>query len=214
MSKIAVLGSGQVGQVLADGFLKHGHEVMRASREPAKLEKWKTTAGAKAHVGSPAEAAKWGDSAVLAVKGSAAEAAIEQAGPQNLAGKLVMDATNPIADAPPQNGVLRYFTNLDESLMERLQREFADARFVKAFSSVGNSLMINPQFKGGKPTMFICGNDEPAKQTVRGILDQFGWETADMGKVEAARAIEPLCMLWLIPGFLRNEWSHAFKLLT
>jgi 8-hydroxy-5-deazaflavin:NADPH oxidoreductase len=61
--------------------------------------------------------------------------------------------------------------------------------------------------------MFICGNDEAAKRTVRGILDQFGWETADLGKAEAARAIEPLCMLWCIPGFLRNEWAHAFKLL-
>jgi len=213
MSKIAVLGSGQVGQVLADGFLKHGHEVMRASREPAKLEKWKTTAGAKAHVGSPAEAAKWGDSAVLAVKGSAAEAAIEQAGPQNLAGKLVMDATNPIADAPPQNGVLRYFTNLDESLMERLQRKAPDAHFVKVFSSVGNAFMINPKLPGGPPTMFICGNDKGAKAEVKKILDQFGWDTADMGSVEAARAIEPLCMLWCIPGLTQNSWSHAFKLL-
>ena len=95
-----------------------------------------------------------------------------------------------------------------------MQREFPQARLVKAFNSVGHALMVNPQFKGGKPTMFICGNDEAAKRTVRGILDQFGWETADMGKAEGARAIEPLCMLWLIPGFLGNEWSHAFKLLT
>jgi predicted dinucleotide-binding enzyme len=154
-----------------------------------------------------------GELLVLAVKGTAAADALRLAGPANLAGKPVIDATNPIADGPPVNGVLKFFTNLDESLMERLQREFTGARLVKAFNSVGNALMINPQFKGGKPTMFICGNDEAAKQTVRGILDQFGWETADMGKAEAARAIEPLCMLWLIPGFVRNEWSHAFKLL-
>jgi 8-hydroxy-5-deazaflavin:NADPH oxidoreductase len=74
--------------------------------------------------------------------------------------------------------------------------------------------MVNPQFKSGKPTMFICGNDEAAKLTVSGILDQFGWETADMGKAEAARAIEPLCMLRCIPGFLHNQWVHAFKLLV
>ncbi len=135
------------------------------------------------------------------------------AGAANLAGKPVIDATNPIADSPPTNGVLKFFTNLDELLMERLQREFPDARFVKAFNSVGNSRMVNPQFSGGKPTMFICGNDETAKKIDNGILDQFGWETADMGKVEAARAIEPLCMLWCIPGFLRQEWSDAFKLL-
>jgi 8-hydroxy-5-deazaflavin:NADPH oxidoreductase len=107
--------------------------------------------------------------------------------------------------------VLKFFTNLDESLMERLQREFADARLVKAFNTVGNSLMVNRQFAGGKPTMFICGNDEAAKKIVSDILDQFGWEIADMGKVEAARAIEPLCTLWCIPGFL--DWTHAFKLL-
>ena len=78
---------------------------------------------------------------------------------------------------------------------------------------MGNPCMVNPHFDGGKPIMFICGNNEAAKKKVSGILDQFGWETADMGGVEAARAIEPLGMLWCIPGFLRNEWTHAFKLL-
>jgi predicted dinucleotide-binding enzyme len=135
------------------------------------------------------------------------------AGAGSLAEKTVIDVTNPIADVPPVNGVLKYYTSLDESQMERLQRAFVRVHFVKAFNSVGNAFMVTPQFKGGKPTMFICGNDEPAKQVVRGILDQFGWETADMGKVEAARAIEPLCILWCIPGFLRNDWAHAFKLL-
>ena len=109
--------------------------------------------------------------------------------------------------------MLKFFTSHDESLMERLQREFSGARFVKAFSSVGNRPFVNPQYKAGKPTLFICGNDDAAKKTVTQILDQFGWETADMGQVEAARAIEPLCMLWCIPGFLRNERAHAFKLL-
>jgi predicted dinucleotide-binding enzyme len=140
--------------------------------------------------------------------------ALRAAGAENLAGKTVMDATIPIADEPPVDGVLSFFTSPNEALMERLQLEFPSARFVKAFNSVGNSCMVNPQFKGGKPTMFICGNYEAAKQAVRGIVDQFGWETADMGKAEAARAIEPLCMLWCIRGFLRNEWNHAFKLLT
>ena len=150
---------------------------------------------------------------MLAVKGTVALDALRSAGTTNLAGKTVIDATNPIADAPPINGVLKFFTDLDESLMERLQRDFPSARFVKAFNSVGNAHMVNPRFKSGKPTMFICGNDEAARKTVTGILDQFGWETADMGKAEAARAIEPLCMLWCIPGFLRQEWGHAFKLL-
>src|SRR5215472_771919 len=210
--KVGVLGSGDVGKTLGGGFLKHGHEVMMGTRTAAKLSDW-AAQNTKARVGSFADAAAFAEMVVLAVKGTASADACRAAGAKNLSGKVVIDATNPIADAPPVNGVLKFFTNLDESLMERLQREFASARFVKAFNSVGNALMINPQFKGGKPTMFICGNDEAAKQTVRGVLDQFGWETADMGKAEAARAIEPLCMLWCIPGFLHNEWTHAFKLL-
>jgi predicted dinucleotide-binding enzyme len=201
-----------VAKVLAGGFLKHGHQVMLGTRTSSTLADW-AKQNPKGRVGTFADAARFADLVVLAVKGTVALEALRGAGASNLAGKPVIDATNPIADSPPVHGVLKFFTNLDESLMERLQREFAEARFVKAFNSVGNPLMINPHFKEGKPTMFICGNDEAAKQTVRGILDQFGWETADMGKAEAARAIEPLCMLWLIPGFLRNEWSHAFKLL-
>jgi 8-hydroxy-5-deazaflavin:NADPH oxidoreductase len=213
MPKIAVLGSGQVGQVLADGFLKHGHEVMRGSRDPKKLADWKTGAGAKGQTGTFAEASKWADTVLLAVKGGAAEEVIEQAGADHLAGKTVMDATNPIADAPPQNGVLRFFTDLNESLMERLQKKVPAARFVKVFSSVGNAFMVNPKFPGGPPTMFICGNDKAAKAEVVKYLEQFGWDAADMGAVEAARAIEPLCMLWCIPGLTQNSWTHAFKLL-
>jgi len=211
--KVGVLGSGDVAKTLAAGFLKHGHEVVVGTRTPAKLADWAAENPAS-RVGSFADAASFADVVVLAVKGTAAADALRAAGASNVAGKPVIDATNPIADIPPTNGVLRFFTDLDESLMERLQREFEDARLVKAFNSVGSIRMVNPQFAGGKPTMFICGNDDAAKQTVTGILDQFGWETADMGKAEAARAIEPLCMLWCIPGFLRNEWVHAFKLLT
>ena len=151
---------------------------------------------------------------VLAVKGSAASEALRGGGENALEGKVVIDSCNPIADEPPTNGILKFFTTLNESLMEQLQRDFPKARLVKAFNSVGSAFMVDPNFEDGKPTMFICGNNEDAKKTVSGILDQFGWEAADMGGVEAARAIEPLCMLWCIPGFLRNEWNHAFKLLT
>lgn len=211
--KVGVLGSGDVAKALASGFLKHGHEVMVGSRTPGKLKDWAEQDG-KAHTGTFFDAAAFGELVVLAVKGLSAAEALRLAGAENLADKPVIDATNPIADAPLVNGVLQFFTDLQESLMEKLQKEFPGAHFVKAFNSVGSVCMVNPQFKGGKPTMFICGNQEAAKQVVRGILDQFGWETADMGAAEAARAIEPLCMLWCIPGFLRNEWMHAFKLLT
>jgi hypothetical protein len=213
MSKVAVLGSGQVGQVLADGFLKHGHTVMRGTRDSAKLADWKQAAGDNASVGTFAEAAQFGDVVVLAVKGSAAEAVLELAGADHLAGKLVLDATNPIADEAPENGVIRFFTGPNDSLMERLQAKHTKANFVKCFSCVGNAHMVNPDFGGTQPTMFICGDSADAKAEARAILDQFGWETEDMGAVQAARAIEPLCILWCIPGFIRNQWTHAFKLL-
>jgi hypothetical protein len=211
--QVGILGSGEVAKTLAGGFVKHGHEVTIGSRSPAKLADWAKD-NPKVRTGTFADAAGFGTLVVLAVKGTAAHEALQLAGGRNLAGKAVIDATNPIAEAPPTNGVLQFFTEINGSLMERLQKDFSSAHLVKAFNSVGSSGMVNPQFKGGPPTMFICGNDEAAKTTVRGVLDQFGWETADMGKAEAARAIEPLCMLWCIPGFLRNDWVHAFKLLN
>jgi len=210
--KIGILGSGIVAQTLAAGFVKHGHQAMLGTRDAGKLADWSAKNG-DVRIGGVAEAAGFGETVVLAVKGSAAAEVLRAAGPAGLAGKTVVDATNPIAEAPPDDGVLHFFTDLDESLMEKLQRAFPEARFVKAFNSAGAALMVNPNLPGGKPTMFICGNDDGAKKTVRGILDQFGWETADMGTAAAARAIEPLCILWCIPGFRENSWTHAFKLL-
>ncbi len=210
--KVGILGSGDVGQALAEGFLKHGHSVKVGTRTPAKLADW-AGKNPKGTVGSFAEAAAFAELVILAVHGTATGDVLRSAGAPNIKGKTVIDATNPIEDAPPLNGVLKFFTNVNESLMERLQTEFPDAAFVKAFNSVGSSLMVNPDFGSEKPTMFICGNDGTAKASVGTVLGQFGWEVADMGGVEAARAIEPLCILWCIPGFLRNEWTHAFRLL-
>jgi predicted dinucleotide-binding enzyme len=209
--KIGVIGSGIVGQTLANGLHQHGYGVMLGTNTPSKRDQ--LAAKTLAPIGSFEETATFGDIVVLATKGAAAEAAIDAAGPDHLRGKTVIDTTNPIADAPPVNGVLKFFTTLDDSLMERLQRRVPDARFVKAFSCVGNARMVNPDFKGTRPTMFICGNEAAAKSEVSAILDQFGWEVADMGLVEAARAIEPLCILWCIPGFRDNSWTHALKLL-
>jgi predicted dinucleotide-binding enzyme len=211
--KVGVLGSRDVAKTLAGGFLKHGHSVKIGSRSPAKLADW-AAQNSGSFAGTFAEAAEFGEVVVLAVKGNAAAEALSLAGKTNLAGKTVIDACNPIEDAPPEKGVLRFFSDINHSLMETLQSQFSDARLVKAFNSVGFPCMINPEFAGGKPTMFICGNDEAAKKQVTQINEQFGWETADMGPAEAARAIEPLCMLWCIPGFTRNDWTHAFKLLT
>ncbi len=210
--KIGILGSGDVARALADGFLQYRHDVTLGTRHPDKLAPW-LEKHPNAQVNGFKEAAAFGEIIVLAVKGTAAGDVLKAAGAEQLNGKIVIDATNPISDESPDNGVLRFFTSLDESLMERLQMEFPDAKFVKAFNSVGNAFMVDPKFADGKPTMFICGNDKMAKEQVTAILHQFSWDTMDMGGMEAARAIEPLCMLWCIPGFLHNEWAHAFKML-
>jgi 8-hydroxy-5-deazaflavin:NADPH oxidoreductase len=210
--KIGILGSGQVPQTLAAGFIKHGHQVMLGTRDTAKLADWQSK-HASALVGSFDQTAAFGELIVLAVKGSGAVNALRAVNTAHIAGKTIIDTTNPISDVPPTNGVLHYFTAANDSLMEQLQREFPTANFVKAFNSVGSAFMVNPAFAGGPPTMFICGNDDGAKATVKTLLDQFGWQTEDMGKVESARAIEALCILWCAPGFIRNQWTHAFKLL-
>jgi 8-hydroxy-5-deazaflavin:NADPH oxidoreductase len=143
-----------------------------------------------------------------------AENALELAGAGNLAGKTIIDATNPLADGPPVDGVLPFTTGPNESLGEKLQAKVPRSHVVKAFNSVGNNRMINPQFEQGTPTMFLCGNNAEAKAKVAEIIVQFGWEPFDCGAIVAARALEPLCMLWCIPGFLRGQWTHAFKVLT
>lgn len=209
--KIGILGSGGVATTLAAGFIAHGHEVMLGTREPGKLGAWRA-AHPKAQVGGVVDAAAFGQIAVLAAKGTAADAVLRSAG-RALDGKVVIDTTNPIADAPPVQGVLQFFTGPNDSLLERLQQSHPTLRLVKAFSSVGQGLMVNPKLPGGRPSMFIAGDDATAKAEVTRILDAFGWDTEDMGGALAARAIEPLCMLWCIPGFARNDWTHAFKVL-
>jgi predicted dinucleotide-binding enzyme len=212
MAKVGILGSGDVGKTLAKGFLKHGYQVAIGTDHAEKLAEFKRE-NPQIETVTFEQAAQSGDIVVLCVKGTIAEKIIEKV-KRHLSGKTVIDTTNPIADAPPENGVLKFFTSLEESLVERLQKIAPDAQFVKAFNSIGSGLMINPDFRDNtKPTMFICGNNDDAKRKVYEILEKFGFEIEDMGKAESARAIEPLCMLWCIPGFLRNEWTHAFKLL-
>jgi predicted dinucleotide-binding enzyme len=209
--RFGVLGSGEVGQALAKGLAAAGYGVHIGTRRPGKLAAFSKKTGIPD--ASFKDVAAWAEAIVLAVKGTAALEVVELAGPKNFQGKLVVDTTNPISDDPPQDGVLHYFTGPNESLMERLQAAHPKAAFVKAFNSVGADLMVHPAINGGPPTMFYCGNDAPAKTVVAKILEQFGWEGADMGGAIAARAIEPLAQLWCIPGFRENDWDHAFRLL-
>lgn len=205
--RIGIIGSGAVARTLAAGFLNHGHEVMLGTRQPAQLAAF-AAQHPQALIGTTGDAATYAELAVLAVKGTAAIDALRGAA-KYLAGKTVIDTTNPIDDDASVHGVMASFTGPDDSLLERLQREFPLLLFVKAFNSVDAASMVEPQRDGGSPTMFIAGDDAGAKAEVSALLDQFGWAVADMGRCAAARAIEPL----YLPGFFHNDWMHAHKLL-
>ena len=211
MKKIGIIGSGTVALTLAKGFVKYSYDVMVGSNTSAKhAELLQKVPGVK--TGTFSEAAAFGDMLVFAVKGSKALEALKQIDLSLINGKTIIDATNPIADAPPVNGVIQYTTSLSHSLLEQLQAAAPEVNFVKAFSCIGNAYMVDPAFDK-KPAMFYCGNNDEARLQVEQVLQQFGHDPVDMGKAEAARAIEPLAMLWCIPGFLRNDWTHAFAYL-
>jgi len=211
MKKVGILGSGSVGQALAKGFIGDGYEVMVGSRDGHRAAAVDVALDMDVATGTFREVAAWGELVILAVKGSAAEGlAGELAG--ELSGKTLIDVTNPVSDAAPEQGVVAFFTSYDRSLAELVQAAAPEAKVVKAWNSVGHLHMIDPEF-GVRPTMPICGNNERARHEVARIVEGFGWDVEDMGALVAARAIEPLAMLWCIPGFLRNEWDHAFKIL-
>jgi predicted dinucleotide-binding enzyme len=208
--KIGILGSGDVGRTLAKGFKAHGHTVTIGSREGNKLASFSNESGiAEKSFNAVVDAS---DVVVLCVKGAVAEALVKDLSTA-LASKVVLDATNPIA-GDPKNGILRYFTGPNDSLLQRLQKAAPDAKFVKAFNSCGAGVMVNPKLSGGvTPTMFICGDDPAAKATTTTLCKELGWRAEDVGGAEGGTAIEALCQLWCAPGFVRNDWApRAFVL--
>ncbi len=213
--KIGILGSGAVGQSLGKGFAELGYEVMLGTRDPnkPKVQEWLTKTGKGVKAGTFEETAKFGEILVLCSLFRAVEDIIKLAGKDNFKGKIVIDTTNPIADAPPVNGVLKYTTGSRESAGELIQKWLPDSYIVKAFNSVGSGFMFMPKFEEGQPTMFICGNDAEAKKKVSQILTDFGWDVMDSGSIEASNALEGLCIIWCARGFLEGNWNHAFKLL-
>jgi 8-hydroxy-5-deazaflavin:NADPH oxidoreductase len=213
--KIGILGSGVVGQALGKGFASEGHEVMLGTRDPnaAKIHDWLTKTGNGVKAGTFEETARFGELIVLCPLFRAIEEVVTLAGNDNFNGKIVIDTTNPLTDEPPVNGVLKYIKVRQGSAGEMIQALLPNSHVVKAFNSVGNGFMYKPEFEEGQPTMFICGNDTKAKQTVTEILSSFGWDVMDSGSIEASNAIEGLCLIWCARGFLEGQWAHAFKLL-
>lgn len=210
--RIGVLGSGDVGRTLAAGFTGLGHEVTLGTRDPKKgpITAWAQSTGKGVSVGTFAEAAAFGDVLVLAVLGTAVEEVARLAGAKNCVGKPVIDTTNPLDMSTMPPGL---FTGTTDSLGERVQRLLPGAHVVKAFNTVGNPHMVNPDFPGGPPDMFICGDDEGAKATVTDLTRAFGWGVIDLGGIEAARYLEPLAMVWITHYFRTHSGNHAFKLL-
>ncbi|MEM2759170.1 MAG: NAD(P)-binding domain-containing protein [Nitrososphaerales archaeon] len=208
--KIGILGSGDVGRKLGDGFIELKHTVKIGTRDPSKVKEWVSKHGNNASSGSFAEAAEFGELVVIATLWAGTSNAIKLADPKNFAGKVVIDVTNPLDFS---QGFPRLSVGHTDSAGETIQRMLPHARVVKAFNIVGNPHMINPDFAGGPPTMFICGNDIAAKKIVGAMLTSFGWETIDIGAIEGSRLLEPLAMLWITYYFKANSGNHAFKLL-
>ncbi len=204
MTKIGIIGSGEVGVRLANGLSDLGYSVTVGSNTKKSIEGW------QGKVATFEQVAELNDNLILAVKGSSAEAVVKSLSGK-LANKIIIDTTNPI-EGPPTEGVLNYFTELDLSLMERLSKVAPKAKFAKALNSVGNNVMFKPDYNGVKATMFICGEDQ-AKKFTNEILTKIGWEVEDLGGYRSARLIEPLCALWCVIGFNGGGWNHAFKLL-
>jgi hypothetical protein len=211
--KIGILGTGDVGRALGSGFISRGYQVRLGGREATneKATAWAAAAGPRASTGNLADTAGFGELIVLATLWSGTENAIRLADPKNFVGKVVMDVTNPLvytANQPP-----RLALGHTDSGGEQVQRWLPGGRVVKAFNIVGHAHMVDPDFPGGPPDMFICGNDKAAKDSVTEICRLFGWPTIDIGGIEGARLLEPLCILWVEYGLKTNTWNHAFKLL-
>jgi predicted dinucleotide-binding enzyme len=213
--RVAILGSGNVGRTLASGFTEHGHEVVVGSRNPDSelVRDWLAATGGADRAVTLAEAAAWCEMAVFCPRWGhgAAENAARLVAADSLAGKIVIDTTNPLAPDPQHGPELS--VELGDSAGEQVQRWFPDARVVKAFNTVGYRLMVRPDLPGGPPTMLICGDDENAKAVVAAVLEDFGWLTADLGGIFASRAIEGVALAWILYGRRTGTHDHAFKLL-
>ena len=189
-----------VGQALAGKLVELGHEVTMGSRQAGneKAVAWAAEAGQGASEGSFADAAAFGEMVINATAGAASVEALEAAGPDNLAGKVLIDVANPLDHSQGMPPLLSFCN--DDSLGERIQRTFPEARVVKALNTMNASVMVAPGSLGETTNVFVCGNDEGAKHEVAELLRSFGWSEAqvfDLGDITAARGAEMYLPLWL-----------------
>jgi 8-hydroxy-5-deazaflavin:NADPH oxidoreductase len=211
--RVGILGTGDVARALGNGFVELGHEVRMGARSATneKSLEWVKSAGPRASPGTFEDAAAFGEVVLLCTKGTANENAIALAKQENFDGKVVIDTTNPLdfsGGMPPKLAI-----SGNDSGGEQVQRLLPKAGVVKAFNIVGNAYMFRPDFPGGPPDMFICGNDAEAKKKVTGILKDFGWPTIDIGGIEGSRYLEAMCIVWVIAGARGGNWNQAFKML-
>ena len=199
--KIAVLGTGMVGNALATKLVQLGHEIMMGSRtansEPAQA--WLQSVNGAAKIGTFAASAAFGDVVIDCTSGANSLAALRQAGSGNLRDKILIQVGNPLdfsKGMPPSLTVCN-----TDSQGEQTQRQFPDARVVKALNTVNCEIMIAPERLPGDHNLFICGNDTTAKATVTKYLsDWFGWKPGniiDLGDISNARGTEMFLALWI-----------------
>jgi predicted dinucleotide-binding enzyme len=210
---IGIIGSGAVGQALATGLAGLGHTTMIGTRDASKLAEF-TGANPAVKIGSNADAAKFGEIVLLATKWDGTKDALELAGAQHLAGKVVVDITNALDFS---SGKPALSLGWNTSAGELVQSWLPESHVVKALNIVTAAAMTHPKtFIGGDPDMFIAGNDAGAKKTVSSLLESVGWGVVDLGDITMSRYIEPLAMIWITYGF-NSGWTkttHGFKLIN
>ena len=210
--KVGILGTGDVGKALGRGFISLGHSVTMGARDAAnpKAAAWAKETGPKASAGTFSQAAQSGEVVVLATLGSVTEEILRSVGADAFRGKLVLDATNPL---DLSKGSPRLIGNVGDSAGERHQKLLPGAHVVKAFNTVGNAFMFKPDFPGGPPDMFICGDDAGAKSKATQICKDFGWGVLDVGGIDSSHFLEAMCMVWVLSAMKTGAWSQAFKML-
>lgn len=215
MKKIAVLGTGMVGNTIGKKLIELGYSVMMGSRSAnnEKAQAWVAANGQKASAGTFADAAKFGEIIFNCTKGESSLDAIKMAGLENFKGKTVIDIANPLdfsKGMPPS--LIPELSNTN-SLGEEIQRLIPEANVVKTLNIVNCEVMVDAKRSGGDPTMFICGNNAEAKEEVKAILQQFNWsDIIDLGDITTARGTEMLLPIWLRTWFATGNGHFAFKI--